>query len=253
MRTRPVNSRIRHGDPGCANYGCKRDECLKARNRAMKHREYLARTGRPGRPTTDRTAAHITKLRAAGMTDAQIREAAGIGRDALYKAARAGGTTSRITETKILAVPVPATQTGSANLARIDGHSTLLRLRALVARGWTQRVIAREMGMTTPGYLSRLMRQRGNAYVTLATAQKVQRVYDLLWDQDPIEHGVPAGSVTRAKAMAAAGKWRKPMALDDDVLDDPVQSRVSGISPRKKRTPRPARSLRSGSSMPTAA
>ncbi|MEU9998072.1 hypothetical protein [Streptomyces sp. NPDC050848] len=241
MKPRPKNSRVTHGQPACADYGCKRDECLLARRRAMKQREYLAATGRPARPGTDRTAAHIAKLRAAGMLDADTRAAARVGRDAFYKAARFGGKTTAVTEAKILAVPVPrATQLETGNRARIDGRSTLLRLRALMALGWPQNVIAPQMGIASRSFLSRLMCRLGSGdrYVTLATAQKAQRVYEQLWNKDPLDHGVPAAAVTRAKAIAAAGNWQLPMDLDDDVLDDPARSRVIDISPRKASSPR---------------
>ncbi|WP_329126169.1 hypothetical protein [Streptomyces sp. NBC_01353] len=240
MKQRPKNSRVTHGQPACADYGCKRDECLEARRRAMKQREYFAATGRPALPGTERTAAHIARLRAAGMLDAETCRAARVGRDAFYKAARFGGKITRVTEAKILAVPVPrVVQPETGNRARIDGRSTLLRLRALMALGWPQYVIAREMGIAK-SFVSRLVCRLGcgDRYVTLATAQKTQRVYERLWNQDPLEHGVPASAVTRAKAIAAAGKWQLPMDLDDDVLDDPTHSRVIDVSPRKKSSPR---------------
>jgi hypothetical protein len=240
MKPRPKNSRVTHGQPACADYGCKRDECLKARRRAMKEREYLAKTGRPCRPNTDRAAAHIAKLRAAGMPDRVIWEAAGIGYDPFYKAARFGGITTRTTEAKILAVPVPsASHIGeTVNHTRVDGRSTLLRLRALMAIGWPQTVIAQEMGGGTSWTsLSQVMCRlsKGGTHVTLATAQKAQRAYERLWNKDPLKHGVPSRAVTRAKSIAAAGKWRRPMDLDDDQLDDPARSRVIDISPRKPR------------------
>ncbi|MFE7547032.1 hypothetical protein [Streptomyces gardneri] len=243
MKQRPANSRVTHGDPACADYGCKREECLQARRRVMKQREYLAQTGRSCLTNTDRTAAHIVRLRGAGMTDSAIQNAAGIGRDALYKAARPGGTITRATETKILAIVVPsvASRAASTNQARVDGRSTRLRLQALTALGWPQYAIAAAMGGgTTSKGLSRLMMRmrRGDRYVSLSTAQKAQQAYELLWNKDPLEHGVFSGAVVRAKATAVAEGWRRPMDLDDDVLDDPACSRVVDISPRKNSSPR---------------
>ncbi|MFB7592385.1 hypothetical protein [Streptomyces sp. NPDC056169] len=243
MKQRPANSRVNHGDPACADYGCKREECLQSRRRVMKQREYLAQTGRSCLTGTDRTGPHIARLRGAGMTDAAIQNAARIGRDALYKAARPGGAIARATETKILAIALPSVmpRAASINRARVDGRSTRLRLQALTALGWPQYVIANAMGGgTTSKSLSRLMlrMRRGDRYVSLSTAQKAQRAYEQLWNQDPLEHGVFSGAVVRAKATAAAEGWRRPMDLDDDVLDDPGRSRVVDISPHKKSSPR---------------
>lgn len=239
MKPRPKNSNVAHGDPACADYGCKRQECLEARRRAQKERDYLRSTGRPCRTGTQRTAPHIARLRAAGMSDAAISEAAGIGRDPLYKAARPDSTITRTTEAKILAVPVPQQANETANCTRIDGRSTLLRLQALVAIGWPQAVIAQHVGGDTSWTsLSQVMRRlsTGGQFVTLSMAISVQRVYEQLWNQDPLQHGVPEYAFKRAKSKAAATGWRKPMDLDDDRLDDPRNSRFIDASPTKSRT-----------------
>ena len=238
MKQRPKNSKIPHGHPACADYGCKREDCLAARRRAMKERDYLRAVGRPCRPSTDRTAQHIARLRTAGMADAAIRTAAGIGYDPFYNAARPGGITTRTTEAKILAVPVPAATEETTNCTRIDSRSTLLRLQALMAVGWPQTAIAQQMDNgTTWTSLSQVMRRLalGGQYVTLSMAISVQRVYEQLWNQDPLQHGVPALAVRRAKSKATAGKWRMPMALDDDTLDDPLNGRLINASPAKPR------------------
>lgn len=247
MKERPANSQITHGHPSCANYGCHKLECLQARRRIMKHRRYLAATGRPSITTTDRAAAHIAKLRAAGMPDATIRTASHVAPDPFYKAARPGGRIARTTEAKILSVPIPITTPSTAqkstSLARIDGTSTRLRLQALVAIGWPRTRIAREMdstGTLTHGTLSRLMLhlERDDVFVSLSAAIKAQQAYERMWNQNPITHGVTLYAAGRAKAQADAGGWRVPMDLDDDQLDDPANSRVLNISPPKRRAPK---------------
>ncbi|MEU4154799.1 hypothetical protein [Streptomyces antimycoticus] len=238
MKPRPKNSKIPHGHPACADYGCKREECLSARRRAQKEREYLRTVGRPCRPSTDRTAQHIARLRTAGMSDAAIRATAGIGYDPFYNAARPGGITTRATEARILAVPMPAVAEGTVNCARINGRGTLLRLQALMAVGWPQAVIAQRMDNdSTWTSLSQVMRRLtlGGQYVTLGMAISVQRVYEQLWNQDPLQHGVSPLAVRRAKSKAKAGKWPMPMALDDDALDDPRNGRLINPSPSKPR------------------
>lgn len=241
MKPRPKNSNVTHGHPSCANYGCKREECLTARRRAMKQREVLRLGGRPCRTTTERTASHIARLRAAGMRDAEIWKTAGVCSDTFYKAARPGGPTTSSTEQKILAIPVPAAIAHSENLARIDGRSTALRLQALIANGWPLTVISAQMnGAPGPGLLSSTMLriQRDGGHLSLAMAVKVQAAYERLWDKNPLEYGVTEYAASRARAKAAAAKWRRPMDLDDDQLDDPAGSRVIDISPRKLRRPR---------------
>lgn len=243
MKTRPVNSRVQHGHPSCANYGCKREECLSARRRAMKQREYLLATGRSRRTGTDRTAPHIAKLRAAGMRDAAIRLAAGgLAADSLYKAARTGERILRSTEDKILAVEIPS-DAAFGSEARIDGRSTLLRLRALLALGWPRIEIAKRIdGPITGSSLSNLMLRLGRPgavrYVELATAQRVQAVYEQLWNKDPLQCGVRSAAVSGARRSAAKNNWRLPMDLNDDRLDDPRVCRIFDCSPAKPRRQR---------------
>jgi hypothetical protein len=213
----------------------------------MKHREVLRLGGKPCRTTTERTAPHIARLRSAGMRDAEIWQRAEICSDTFYKAARPGGPTTSTTERKILAIPVPAAAAPSENLARIDGRSTVLRLQALIANGWPLTVISAQMGGTPSAALmsSNMLRiQRDGGYLSLAMAVKVQTAYEQLWNKNPLEYGVTDYAAARARAKARAANWRRPMALDDDQLDDPAASRVIDISPRKIRRPRNPAALR---------
>ncbi|CAM5493876.1 hypothetical protein SANTM175S_01230 [Streptomyces antimycoticus] len=101
--------------------------------------------------------------------------------------------------------------------ARIDATGTRRRVQALAVRGWSRQVIAERVGMTA----SHFKKAIGHERVTARLARRVAAVYDAWWNQDPLEHGVPPQSVSRARGDAQRSGFHSALAWDDESIDDP--------------------------------
>lgn len=101
--------------------------------------------------------------------------------------------------------------------ARIDSTGTRRRVQALATLGWSRSVIGGRIGMRSDHFRKALGRER----VTARLARKVAAVYDELWDQDPLKHGVPKASVERTRTEAIRAGWASALAWDEDTIDDP--------------------------------
>ncbi len=102
--------------------------------------------------------------------------------------------------------------------ARIDSTGTRRRVQALATLGWSRSVIGERIGTRSDNFRKALGRDR----VTAQLARRVAAVYDELWDQDPLTHGVSKTSVVRTRADAVRAGWASPLAWDDDTIDDPA-------------------------------
>jgi hypothetical protein len=113
----------------------------------------------------------------------------------------------------------------------ISSAGTVRRLQALVAIGWPQAQLARELGMRWALFAD-LMR---SGYVSDATAAAVRCLYDRLWDKPP------AGRyAARARRFAAARDWPPPLGWDEDCgdghdIDDPDATPAPGWKRTGKR------------------
>lgn len=217
MMQRPANSKVKHGDPTCADYGCKREECLEARRRKQKRNNLLRTTGRPGTVLAHRAAAHLAKFRQAGFQDPEIIAMLPVGRNTFYRIMR-GEPLTRGTEQKILAVPAPPALREIRTLAAVDATGTHRRLKALMWLGWPSRVLAQRMGVHE-AWTSRSFSSRTR--VTQAVEARVRVLYDGWWNVQPERVGVDAGEAEDTRVYARVQGWHGPLAWDDDTIDDP--------------------------------
>lgn len=107
---KPIRSRVRHGSPSCADYGCARPECIAAARRDRARRTRELRAGRPARvPATDATA-HACQLQETGLSATDIAEISGIAvtlvRRLLRPAGKRPGVIHRVTSEAILGIPL---------------------------------------------------------------------------------------------------------------------------------------------------
>ena len=86
------------------------------------------------------------------------------------------------------------------------------RLQGLVAIGYAQSEIAREMG-AHESWVSRLIGGYGRS-VNAATVARVREVYDRL--------AMTPGPSDRARRHARKHGWAPPLAWDEDTIDDPA-------------------------------
>ncbi|OLZ72531.1 hypothetical protein AVW11_03825 [Streptomyces amritsarensis] len=165
---------------------------------------------------------HIRALMAAGVSADRAAHHAGLKRcdvtDLLYSI-KGRPPSRRIRETKaqkILAVEARNVVTG-----RVNATGTRRRIQALMAMGWPQVHLAAQIPCHDR-YVSEIVRCQDG--VLSRTAHRVATAYDRLWNQDPVQHGVPADRANYVRRLAARRGWPPPAAWDDDVIDDPQAS-----------------------------
>ncbi|MFC4512589.1 hypothetical protein [Streptomyces ehimensis] len=209
-----------HGDVRRYQHGCRCRPCTTAATAAAKKRKYLRETGRGSMVPSDKVIARIWRLRAAGLSDAEIQTAAKIGPAHLYQIVNRTASVHHSTANRILAVPVPAPSgQPSGNGARVPALGTRRRLRALSAEGWPGKALDKHLA-TGDGYTSYLLRSEGST-VRLFTADGVRLMCDQLRGLRPEEHGVLPSVAAQTRARAEAKGWAGLAYWDDDDFDNP--------------------------------
>lgn len=131
----------------------------------------------------------------------------------------------RDTEARILAVELDL-----AGGARVASVGTVRRLRALVALGWSQSKLGRRLGIL-PSNFGPLVHGHRDA-VTVTTDQAVRALYaDLSMQLPPAEEWRDKIAASRSRSYAKAHGWLPPLAWDDDALDDPAATPLTGVEP----------------------
>ena len=202
----------RHGEVStCYSiHGCRCDDCRRGlRERQQWRRKQIAY----GRSTNelvpvDLAAAHVARLKAAGMPVQQIALRAGLRRSQLQQiAAKRTRRVQKRTHDAILGVqfaPSPHSHVPSLGAQR--------RLQALTWLGWESREIGTALGMdgTTVAWILRTDR------ITLRTHERVAEVFEQLCMKFPDGRGA-----TRARMRARRRGWVGPLAWND--VDDPAE------------------------------
>ena len=231
--TRPHGTRARSvlGPGPGQGPGCRCDACRAANRAAASHRERQILYGR-WQPYVDAGPAreHLRNLAAAGIGWRRAARLTGVSTGAVTKILYGGPgqrpPSQRIrpqTATAILAVTPSAGQLAPGALT--DSTGARRRLQALVAAGWSQARLARELGMTGANFGAMLRRDQ----VTAGTARAVSDLYDRLWNQPPPAHDQRARiAASRARSHAAQRGWAPPLAWDDDLIDDPAAAPAEG-------------------------
>lgn len=99
----------------------------------------------------------------------------------------------------------------------MNAHGTQLRLRAMVALGWSTWEIAGTYDLPQP--LVAEIVTDDDTVVTAGVARWVATVYDMVSMTVPPDLGAPARQELRRFARTQG--WLPPLGLDDDYLDDP--------------------------------
>jgi AraC-like DNA-binding protein len=204
---------------------CRCPECTIA-NTAASNQMHRERTFGRWEPYVDATQArqHIQMLRDVGIGVDQIAKLAGLSsshlRGLIYPSGRGKPPFQKVrreTAERILAVP--ADDTSRAANSHVDATGTRRRLQALVAVGWAQAWLAREL-CRSPANLRRSMTSES---VTARTAQLVNDMYERLWDAPPPRQTIAQRNASdAARAHATQHRWLPPLAWDDiDEEPDP--------------------------------
>jgi hypothetical protein len=105
----------------------------------------------------------------------------------------------------------------AADSGYVDGIGTRRRLQALAFMGHADQTLALELGISTARVRKLL---HGAGRIKPATASRVARLYDQLWQ-------LPGTSRPAALTAQARG-WVSPLAWEDDEIDDPA-ARPRGV------------------------
>jgi hypothetical protein len=202
--------------------GCRCDACTAANRAAEIKRSRAILYGR-WQPYVDAgpVREHLRALAAAGIGHRRVVELAGVSSGSLSKILY-GGPGDRPPSRRVrpqTAEAILAVRPGPEQLAPsalVDITGTRRRAQALVATGWSQARLARELGLTAANFCAMLRRDQ----VTAGTARAVSDLYDRLWNQPPPEHDQRTrGAASRARRHAEREGWAPPLAWDDDQID----------------------------------
>ena len=216
-----------HGDARRYRRGCTCRPCTDGATAEARRWKYLRDTGRGGITSAEKIVAHIWRLRASGMTDQEICTTAEMSPPHLYQIIRCGGTVRHYTATRILGIPVQATDGPSRNGAQVPNLGTKRRLQTLNAEGWPCKELDRRL-KTGTGYTAYLLRAAGDT-VRLSTADNIRFTYRELSELLPEEHGVASVNAKQTRARAADKGWARAAFWDDEDFDDPAFTPVTEI------------------------
>lgn len=218
---------------------CRCRPCTDASTQVQSKRNKDIAYGRhdSGRVAADPVRAHVTYLAENGISMKQLSKLSGVSLSTIGtlmygRPERGHGPYPRVhkaTADRILAVE-PSLDNMAAGRA-IDATGTVRRLQALVAIGWSQASLGKQL-FVEKGNMAVLM---GATHVTVRRAKQVKDLYDRLWDKPQTGtdwHSRSAAS--RARNLAASRGWVSPLAWDDDTIDDPAAVPDTGEKPQSQ-------------------
>lgn len=218
---------------------CRRDRCDRnAVRRGLCHSHYQQflnhrALGAPKglEPTAD-VAAHLARLRAAGLGTRRIGELAGLKPHTVLRIPQQQWVYRR-TADALRRIPVPDIPHRVASRgARVPALGTSRRLQALVAIGYPQNDLARRLGGMDESLISALT-QGKRRLVNADTARKVENLFTEIEEQ-PAQLGRRS---EQARARAARMGWLPPIVWNPDIIDDPAATPEVRTEPRRLRIP----------------
>lgn len=213
--------------------GCRCGECSKAGQRAGKLTAHRTRNGTHTYVDAARARRHVVAL-LDRLTVSQIEQRSGVHRTSIrvltgdFPGCPPSKRITRRTEEALLAVTPELV--GSEARGLVDGTGTRRRFRALVAIGWPQKDLIRQLGMSSRTAWMLTKDDPVAPVVTVRTRDAVREAYERL------SMTAPEGRwATTARNRAAARGWFPPLAWDDEKLDDPTAT-PSDCRPSTRRT-----------------
>lgn len=201
-----------HGTRYCYRTGCRCEACSTA-ELTYQHAYYgeVRNYRKVGRHSARRAAAHIQACRDAGMSVAQIADAAGVAQSTIRRASDPAAKLERRVIASILSI-CPTLPVSGIGLAR--------RTQALSALGWTVRAIAKTADLSTCTVSE--IRAGHVRQPKPAAIDGVLRAYKALSMSRPAPVGQQEkAGCTHAVRTAERNGWPPPLAWDDARIDDP--------------------------------
>ncbi|MFJ9574535.1 hypothetical protein [Streptomyces bacillaris] len=215
---RPARSRVRHGQPSCADYGCTRPACLAAARKARRERDRERAAGRHGRVDSEAAAQHALALRDHGMSAQDIADDSGVAvtliRRLLRPAARRPAQVSRVTTDAVLGIPLPPERPVGARAGRgqLEAGPAAARLTELAERGWPAARLAARLCVNARTVAA--IRDGHHARISIAVDQRIRALHAQLLPLDPVDAGVRPGDVARVRTWAARRAAQPPRRRD---------------------------------------
>lgn len=210
---------------------CRCIPCRHANNDYEANRAKLHAYGRwNGLVDAEPARQHVRALMAQGMGLKRIARVSGVAHGSLSKLMYGVHDQGKIVRAPAKRLKpknsqaLLATKLDLAGGAKVDGIGTRRRLQALVALGYPQAWLGREIGV---GNIGRTIHGGGDGLVMKATADLVTALYERLsmtLNQPTTHREMIAAS--RSRAYAKQHGWLPPLALDDDHIEDPDYSPV---------------------------
>lgn len=196
---------------------CRCEDCTEAQRVYHADRRRQVAYGR-WNPWVDAGPArkHLQELQAAGLGRRRISELSGLDQSTIRRIQQGRAQIRHATAERILAVS--ATIEALAGTALVDATGSHRRLQALVAVGWSQRRLAARLGISPANFGTMMRRPR----VLASRARAIRALYEELWDTVPECRSTQEQmAVVRAREFAAARGWVRPMAWNDEDIDNP--------------------------------
>ena len=216
--TVPQHGELRRYKAGCR---CPRCTAANAAHQRYVYREQAYGRWQPFIPA-EPIRAHIRTLQAHKVGLRRIAALAGVHQTTLSKILYTLGDRPPTRQVKQeTAAAILSVRPGLASLADgalVDATGTRRRIQALALQGFPYRFLGPLLDVH-PKWLSNIHRDR---HVTAHLARTAMRVYDRLWNADPVEHGVPSWSASRVRTDARGKGWAPALAWDDDTIEDPA-------------------------------
>lgn len=214
MRPRTDHTCEQHppGERACyCAHACRCRPCTDAATRWQRHFNHVRAHGRKLTVDAAPIAQHVAHLLAAGMTQQNIADAAGVARGTVRNL-REGRVqrVSHVTAGRLLGV-APRSAGGHAT---VPAEGTARRLQSLACMGWDCEALAPLIGLSA-GFL-RHLRAGTRRTVHAATRDRVHAVWDRL---ALVPHVGP--DARRARLFAHRHGWAPPLAWDDETIDNP--------------------------------
>lgn len=192
------------------------------------------------RVPVERARDYLEKLQAAGLRPAQVAELAGVSAATVRNVGQAERERiSAAVEHAILAVPIPERPGDVApDHALVPVLGARRRVQALIAHGYPQSHLARELGInpsssTMCSLIGRPNTANGGTGQTI-TAHRERAIRDLF---DRLQ--MTPGPSDRARAYGRERGWPLPFEWDEDAIDDPAAT-----AERARWTPKSSREER---------
>ncbi|WP_280264677.1 hypothetical protein [Nocardia wallacei] len=200
-----------------------RGMCSQCYNRA-RYRAQLRRTWTPDRTDAGPTREHLDRLQRAGLRNYQIARLSGVDASVLSRLPEVEHVRHR-TEAKILAVPVPDNSTDVVDeTAKVPSVGAVRRVQALIASGYPQAELGRQLGIDKANMRALTGRVPGGKntgeWVTAARHRQVTELFDRLQ--------MTPGPSQQARELGKRMGWALPFEWDEDALDDPKAKPVRG-------------------------